>query len=145
MHHAVGTVKDHIPAMQIGYAAKQSQCPLPAIINARAQRNGGENMSTAERRLKIVERLCIIRHDTYHNLAHEFGVSRETIRRDILVLMCSYPIETVRGRYGGGVKISDDYWPYRNALDSDQIDFLIRHSKKVEGSVILLCGRFVTQ
>ena len=102
-------------------------------------------MSTAERRLKIVERLCIIRHDTYHNLAHEFGVSRETIRRDILVLMCSYPIETVRGRHGGGVKISDDYWPYRKTLDSEQIDFLIRQSKKVEGRDLAILSSILFQ
>ncbi len=57
-------------------------------------------MNYAERREAILEVLCIRRHDTYRNLAFEFQVSRETIRQDIAVLMCSYPIETVRGRYG---------------------------------------------
>ena len=50
-------------------------------------------MSYAERREAILEVLCIRRHDTYRNLAFEFQVSRETIRQDIAVLMCSYPIE----------------------------------------------------
>jgi predicted DNA-binding transcriptional regulator YafY len=50
-----------------------------------------------ERRQKILEALCLRRHDTYGNLAHEFNVSTGTIRRDIVVLTCSYPIETVQG------------------------------------------------
>ena len=35
-----------------------------------------------ERRQKILEVLCLRRHDTYGNLAHEFNVSTGTIRRD---------------------------------------------------------------
>ena len=61
-------------------------------------------MSASERRQRILEILCLKRQDTYSNLASEFSVSRETIRNDIIQLMCSYPIETVRGRYGGGVR-----------------------------------------
>lgn len=49
-----------------------------------------------ERRQKILEVLCLRRHDTYGNLAHEFNVSTGTIRRDIVVLTCSYPIEPSR-------------------------------------------------
>lgn len=56
-------------------------------------------MSAGERRQRILELLCLRRQDTYGNLASEFGVSRETIRHDIVLLMCSYPIETIRGRY----------------------------------------------
>ena len=59
------------------------------------------DMNPWERRQKILEVLCLRRHDTYRNLAHEFNVSTGTIRRDIVVLTCSYPIETVRGNYGG--------------------------------------------
>ncbi len=77
-------------------------------------------MSYAERREAILEVLCIRRHDTYRNLAFEFQVSRETIRQDIAVLMCSYPIETVRGRYGGGVKIADGFYLYRKKLTARQ-------------------------
>ena len=106
---------------------------------------GGGHMSAGERRQRILEILCLRRQDTYGNLATEFGVSRETIRRDILVLMCSYPIETVRGRHGGGVKISDDYWPYRKTLDSEQIDFLIRQSKKVEGRDLAILSSILFQ
>ena len=59
--------------------------------------------SPSERRQELLEVLCRRRHDTYDNLAFEFNVSRRTIRRDIAILMCSYPIETSRG-YGGGVR-----------------------------------------
>ena len=75
-------------------------------------------MSPSERREKLLEVLSLRRYDTCENLAHEFGVSRRTIRYDIEILMCSYPIETVRGRYGGGVRAMDGY--YRNYKHSDQ-------------------------
>ena len=65
-------------------------------------------MTPTERRQKLLELLCIRRHDTCDNLAHEFHVSSATIRRDIAVLTCSYPIETVCGRYGGGVRFRMD-------------------------------------
>ena len=82
-------------------------------------------MSAAERRKSLIEILCLRRHDTYDNLAYEFGVSKMTIRRDVAILMCSYPIETVRGRYGGSVKIKDDYFPYRKIFSQEQITWLI--------------------
>ena len=82
---------------------------LQLIICYREQRRWGERMPPTERRQKLLELLCIRRHDTCDNLAHEFHVSSATIRRDIAVLTCSYPIETVCGRYGGGVRIADGY------------------------------------
>ena len=57
-------------------------------------------MSPSERRQRLLEVLCLRRYDTCANLAHEFHVCQRTIRYDIEILMCSYPIETVRGRYG---------------------------------------------
>ena len=82
-------------------------------------------MSAGERRQRILELLCLRRQDTYGNLASEFGVSRETIRHDIVLLMCSYPIETIRGRYGGGVRVKADFLPYRKALSKKQVKLLI--------------------
>jgi len=78
-------------------------------------------MSLSERRQRLLEVLCLRRHDTYDNLAHEFNVSKMTIRRDITALTCSYPIETVRGRYGGGVRVKTDYLPYRKTLNAKQV------------------------
>ena len=89
-------------------------------------------MSYAERREAILEVLCIRRHDTYRNLAFEFQVSRETIRQDIAVLMCSYPIETVRGRYGG-VKVADGFYLYRRKLTARQAALLVKLSAQLTG------------
>jgi len=86
-----------------------------------------------ERRQRLMEVLCLRRHDTYDNLASEFKVSKMTIRRDIAALTCSYPIETVRGRYGGGVRVRADYWPYRKALKKKQIKLLIKISATLHG------------
>lgn len=67
-------------------------------------------MSPSERRRELLEVLCLRRHDTYGNLANEFHVSKRTICRDVAVLMCSYPIETVCGRFGGGVRVVEGYY-----------------------------------
>ena len=40
------------------------------------------DMNPWERRQKILEVLCLRRQETTGNLAHEFNVSRGTIRRD---------------------------------------------------------------
>ena len=64
--------------------------------------------STTERRQALFETMCERRHETIDNLAFEFGVERRTIRRDIEILSCSYPIYTVQGT-GGGIFIDEDY------------------------------------
>ncbi len=81
-------------------------------------------MKLAERREAEMEILCRKKQVTYRELAQEFGVSRETIRKDILDLMCSYPIETVRGRYGGGVKILPGFSIQPKTLNREQVAFL---------------------
>ncbi len=105
--------------------------PIPFIPESNGK--GGGHMNYAERREAILEVLCIRRHDTYRNLAFEFQVSRETIRQDIAVLMCSYPIETVRGRHGGGVKIADGFYLYRKKLTARQAALLVKLSAQLTG------------
>ena len=61
-------------------------------------------MGAAERRQLILDLLCQRRRETISNLAAELGVSERTIRRDVEMLTLRYPIETVCGRYGGGVR-----------------------------------------
>lgn len=91
-------------------------------------------MSPADRRRQeLLELLCQRRHDTCGNLANEFGVSRETIRQDVAELMCSYPIETTRGRYGGGVRIADGYYLRRRSLTLKQAVLLRKLSGQLEG------------
>ena len=69
---------------------------------------------------KVTERQCAVwqallrrRFDTASNLAVEFHV-----------LMLSHPIESVRGRYGGGYKVADWYSPQQHTLCAEQIRVL---------------------
>lgn len=75
-----------------------------------------KSMTPSERREAILKVLCQRRQDKIDNLAFEFGVSVRTIKNDIEELSLAYPIETVRGRYGGGVKVADGYYVGRNYL-----------------------------
>ena len=102
-------------------------------------------MSAGERRQRILAILCLKRQDTYSNLASEVKVSRETIRNDIMMLMCSYPIETVRGRYGGGVRLKADYQPYRKALNKKQVKLLVRLSAQLAGDDLATISRIIFQ
>lgn len=99
---------------------------------------GGEHMGPSERRQKLLEVLCLRRHDTCANLAHEFNVCQRTIRYDIEELMCSYPIETVCGRFGGGVRVLDGYYYHhktsdRASLTSKQIALLRKLRDQLSG------------
>ena len=85
---------------------------------------------TAERRMKILEALCVRRYDTVKNLSEEFDVSERTIRYDIKVLECSYPIYTTQGG-GGGVHVMDGYRLGMKYLNDEQFELLKRISKNL--------------
>ncbi|RKD25233.1 HTH domain-containing protein [Caminicella sporogenes DSM 14501] len=91
-------------------------------------------MGPNERRMEIIEVLCRRRQDTMSNLAFEFGVSIRTIKNDIDILSLSYPIETIRGRYGGGVKVADDYYLNRKYLKPEQQELLERLRTNLSGN-----------
>lgn len=95
-------------------------------------------MGPNERRIEIMEILCHRRQETMENLATEFGVSIRTIRNDIDYLSLSYPLETVRGRYGGGVKIMDGFYMNRKYLKSEQQELLKRLSTSLTGSDLVV-------
>ena len=73
-----------------------------------------------------MECLNIRRHDTYRNLASEFGVSIPTIQRDIKRLEADYPLITVQGRHDGGVKVMEGCRADRMYLDRGQQELLER-------------------
>lgn len=83
-----------------------------------------KNLTANERRAALLKVLCIRRQDTIKNLAEEFGVSERTIKYDIEELTLAYPIETTRGRYGGGVKVTDGYYVGRKYLRTRQKELL---------------------
>ena len=48
-------------------------------------------------------------------------------------LSLAYPIETVRGRYGGGVKVADGYYVGRNYLKPKQQELLKKLQSTLQG------------
>lgn len=98
-----------------------------------------------ERRQKLLEVLCQRRHDTYANLAHEFDVSVETIRRDITYLTCSYPVETVSGGHNGGVRVAEWFHLDRRSLTTDELELLKRLGQLLHGRDLETLNRIITQ
>lgn len=80
-------------------------------------------MGPSERRQAILEHLCQKRFDTTKNLAELFGVCERTIRYDLVILTCSYPIETSFGPYGG-VRVANWFRPDRRMLSAEQVKLL---------------------
>jgi DeoR/GlpR family transcriptional regulator of sugar metabolism len=102
-------------------------------------------MNPLERRSAILDAICVRRQDTITNLANEFGVTERTIRSDIEELSCSYPIKTVRGRYGGGVKIADWYRSYRRTLTSEQAELLMKLAPGLKGRDLEVMNSIISQ
>lgn len=90
-------------------------------------------MDAVERRQQILELLCQRRKDTMQNLAAELGVSERTIRQDVEILTRSYPLETVCGRYGGGVRVADWYHLDRQRMSPKQTALLRRLAADLRG------------
>ena len=70
-------------------------------------------MNPWERRQRILEVLCLRRHDTYGNLAHEFNVSTGTFHLD------------------------------RRSLNSAEITFLRRLGESLDGSDLEMLNRII--
>ena len=75
--------------------------------------------SAMERRQRIVEILNMRRFERLENLASELNVSKMTIRRDIEVLSCSYPIDTKQGN-GGCIYVQDGFDLYERINGREQ-------------------------
>lgn len=94
-------------------------------------------MSPSERRSAILDLLCSRRCETAENLAALFGVTSRTIRTDITALSCTYPIQTIRGRYGG-IQMADWYHPYRQILTSQQEALLRKLMFDLQGEDLVI-------
>ena len=95
-------------------------------------------MGAEERRKAIWRALCRRRQDTVANLAVEFNVSPRTVYYDIRILSCIYPIESVRGRYHGGIKVAEWYTPNSKALSPAQMELLERLLVTLEGDDVIV-------
>ncbi len=93
--------------------------------------------AATERRQLMLEYLCEVRSTTRSKLMQEFKVSKNTVDRDLQILMCSYPIETSRGT-GGGVRIAEGYSLGLKYMSPVQIDLLKRLSETVAGEELAI-------
>lgn len=89
--------------------------------------------SAAERRVAILEYLCLRRSVSVAELANEFAVCQRTINTDLQVLSCSYPIYTVQGT-GGGVFIEEGYKLGMKYLSDSQAELLERLNAELQGA-----------
>ena len=92
-------------------------------------------METYERRTQIWEKLRIRRKDTIANLANEFGVSKQTIRRDIDALSREHYVYTLPGRYSGGVFVGENT-PYIKYFNEDELSVIRKLSDCVTNNVV---------
>ena len=76
------------------------------------------------------------RHTTLDALCKEFEVSMSTMRRDILILFCSYPITTFHGG-GCGKKIAEEYRRGMKYMTSKQKAILERLSESLSGEELV--------
>ena len=97
-----------------------------------------------DRQQQLISLLCQRRSDSIQNLAMELGVCERTIRRDIEELTLTYPIETVRGRYGGGVRMVDWYFQDRPKLTPKQTALLKRLAIGLHGEDLDEMNRILT-
>lgn len=101
-------------------------------------------MTANERKEALLNVLCERREDKICNLAIEFGVCERTIRRDLLELGCSYPIETVKGN-GGGVRVADWYHRGRKTLSPEQAALLKKLAPSLEGHDLEVMNSILNQ
>lgn len=116
-----------------------------ASILRNIEKTGRRNqVGPSERRCAILELLCQKRCDTIKHLATTFGVSERTIRYDLVVLACSYPIQTRPGPHGG-VMVADWFHLDRRALSQKQVELLKRLLPSLEGEDAIILKSILTQ
>lgn len=102
-------------------------------------------MTRTERRDEILRILYIRRRENIANLAAEFGVSVRAIKYDVEALMCLHPIETVRGRYGGCVKVLDWFFTTKTRLCAEQIALLKRIAEGSSTDDLIVLNSILSQ
>lgn len=95
--------------------------------------------------MEIYAELKAKRHLTIGYLANKYNVSERTIRRDVDELTLVYPIETVCGRYGGGIKLSDWYQPTRSTLCPEQMALLKKLAPSLQGQDLVVLNSIISQ
>mgnify|MGYP003506824870 CR=1 FL=1 len=101
-------------------------------------------MFKAERQKAIMNKLVAERFAKISELMQELNASDSTIRRDIQELTLIYPLVTVRGRYGGGVKVEDWYHPGRKTLSPVQAQLLKKLATSLNGQDLKIMNSIFT-
>ena len=101
-------------------------------------------MSASERRQNLLAELFSERQDTCENLARKLNVTARTIYSDVETLECSYPIEAIRGRYGG-VKVSDWFYPSSTSLAPKQFALLVKLRNQLSGDDLIVLNSILIQ
>ena len=91
---------------------------------------------TTERRQEMLEYLCIVRKTTRVDLMYRFNISKNTVDRDLQILMCSYPIDTIRG-VAGGVCVADGFRLGMKYLSDKQKVLLEKLSETLSGEELV--------
>ena len=102
-------------------------------------------MNKFQRQNAIMDILCRERQKTIAQLAAALDVNERTIRRDITALSLDHPILTVRGRYGGGVKLADWFRPYAKTLSPQQEELLRRMRPALAGNDLIVLNSILVQ
>ena len=102
-------------------------------------------MRAHERRMAIWHSLCCRRQDTMAHLATEHNVCLRTIYYDVEILSLIYPIETIRGRYHGGIKLPDWYIPKPHTCSPAQLELLTRLQKSLQGNDLIIMTSIIQQ
>ena len=109
-------------------------------------RDGGwMRLNPSERQSAIMDILRRERHTTTARLSMEFDVTERTIRNDITALSFTLPILTVRGRYGGGIKLADWFRPCAKTLSPKQEELLHRLKTALAGDDLIVLNSILVQ
>ena len=101
-------------------------------------------MNQLERREAIKQQLELKRYVHIGELADMFGVSMRTIKYDIEAITCSYPIETMRGRYSG-IRLAEWYRPEKSRLCAKQLQLLRRLTYSLKGEDLIVLNSIISQ
>lgn len=101
-------------------------------------------MNQLERREAIKQQLELKRCTQVGDLADMFGISVRTIKYDLEAITCSYPIETVRGRYGC-IRLAEWYHPEQSRLCARQLQLLISLRDKLRSEELIILNSIISQ
>ena len=91
--------------------------------------------------------LCVLklrRMDTYSNLATELHVSKKTVIRDVEMISCEIPIESIRG-CKGGIRLALGYNHDQLRLNAEQLQLLIKLAQVFQGEELQIINSIIYQ